>query len=437
MESVFLWGTVFLSGSIVVNPLDIFNIISIVIILVLLVFSALISGSEIAYFSLSPNDLKNFSESNNRNDNLVQELNKNPEKLLATILITNNFVNVGIVIISTFLFSNIFDFSELPVVGFIIQVVLITFLLLLFGEIIPKVYASQFAARFAAFMAYPLFILRKIFSPLSHILINSTSFINKHFQKKSNLSIDDLSDALDITENQITEDKSILKGIVRFGNIDVKEIMKSRVDVTAVESSYNFNKIVSVIIETGFSRIPVYENNFDNIKGILYIKDLLPHLKKDNNFKWQKLLRKAYFVPETKKINDLLEEFQSKKNHMAIVVDEYGGTSGIITLEDIIEEIVGEINDEVDDENISYKKIDDNNYIFEGKTLLNDFYKITNCKDEVFDDIKGDSETLAGLILEYKGEIPFKNEVFKIKNFTLTVKSVDNRRIKQIGVKID
>lgn len=430
-------GSIILLERIIVNPLDIASIISIIIILILLAFSALISGSEIAYFSLSPNELNNFKESNNRNDNLVQELISKPEKLLATILITNNFVNVGIVISSTFLFSNIFNFSQLPVTGFLIQVVLITFLLLLFGEIIPKVYASQFASRFAVFMAYPIFILEKVFGPVSLLLTSSTSFINKHFQKTSNISIDDLSDALDITENQITEDKKILKGIVRFGNIDVKEIMKSRLDVTAVDFTMGFNKIISLIIETGYSRIPVYENNFDNIKGILYIKDLLPHLKKDNSFKWQKLLRKAYFIPETKKINDLLEEFQSKKNHMAIVVDEYGGTSGIITLEDIIEEIVGEINDEVDDENINYQKIDDNNYIFEGKTLLNDFYKILDCQDEVFDDIKGDSETLAGLILEYKGEIPFKNEVFKIKNFTLTVKSVDNRRIKQIGVKID
>ena len=426
-----------LTQEIIVNPINFGSIISLIVVSILLVASALISGSEVAYFSLNPTDINSLEENKNRYDSLVLELNKSPDKLLATILIANNFVNVGIVILSTFLFSNLFDFNQSPVIGFIIQVVVITFLLLLFGEIIPKVYASQYAAKFASFMAYPLFILEKLFKPFSSLLINSTSFINKRFQKKTNLSINDLSDALDITENQITEDKKILQGIVKFGNIDVKEIMKSRVDIISVNFTTHFNKLLSVIIESGYSRIPIHEKNLDNIKGILYIKDLLPHLKKDNDFKWQSLLREAYFIPETKMINDLLEEFQSKKNHMAIVVDEYGGTSGIITLEDIIEEIVGEISDEVDEESVNFDKINENTYIFEGKTSIIDFYKIMHCEDELFDNIKGDADTLAGLILEYKGEIPEKNEVIKIKNIVLTIKSVDDRRIKQIEVKID
>lgn len=369
---------------------------------------------------------------------MVLELLKLPEKLLATILIANNFVNVGIVIISTYVSSMLFDFSQYPMLGFLTEVVVITFMLLLFGEIIPKVYASQYSTSFAVFMARPISILSKLFSPLSVVLVNSTSFINKRFQKKKqNLSIDDISHALDITEDTITEDKKILKGIVKFGNIDVKEVMKSRVDVVAVDTLMQFKKLLSVIIESGYSRIPVYDDHFDNIKGILYIKDLLQHLKEPDEFDWLKLLRPAYFVPETKKINDLLSEFQSQKNHLAIVVDEYGGTSGIVTLEDIIEEIVGEITDELDDEDIIYEKLDDRTYLFEGKTLLNDFYRVADCQEYVFDQLKGDAETLAGLVLEFKGEIPKKNETIKILDFDFTIRSVDNRRIKKIEIKIN
>lgn len=417
---------------------DLSSIIGLFVILFLLVASALISGSEVAFFSLSPVNLNDLEQIESKKNKLVLELLKLPEKLLATILIANNFVNVGIVIISTYVSSMLFDFSQYPLLGFFIEVVVITFMLLLFGEIIPKVYASQYSTRFAVFMARPISVLSKLFSPLSALLVNSSSFIKKRFQKKKqNLSINDISHALDITEDTITEDKKILKGIVKFGNIDVKEIMKSRVDVVAVDTLMQFKKLLSVIIESGYSRIPVYDDHFDNIKGILYIKDLLQHLKEPDEFDWLELLRPAYFVPETKKINDLLSEFQSQKNHLAIVVDEYGGTSGIVTLEDIIEEIVGEITDELDDEDIIYEKLDDRTYVFEGKTLLNDFYRVADCQEYVFDQLKGDAETLAGLVLEFKGEIPKKNETIKILYFDFTIRSVDNRRIKKIEIKIN
>lgn len=421
----------------VTPALDFGSIIGLLVILILLVASALISGSEVAFFSLSPADINDLEHKHSKLSNRTLYMVKMPERLLATILIANNFVNVGIVIISTYMSSRLFVFPSWPILGFLIEVVVITFMLLLFGEIIPKVYANQYAMRFAMLMAGPIFFLEKLFRPVSSLLINSTSFINKRFQKKKqDLSINDISHALDITEDSITEDKKILKGIVKFGNIDVKEIMKSRVDIVAVDTHIHYKKLLSIIIESGYSRIPVYDDNFDQIKGILYIKDLLPHLNDHEEFKWQDLLRKAYFVPETKKINDLLGEFQDQKNHLAIVVDEYGGTSGIVTLEDILEEIVGEITDELDDDDIIYDKLDNNTFIFEGKTLLNDFYRIAECEDDVFEQIKGDAETLAGLILEFRGEIPKKNDIIKILNFDFTIKAVDNRRIKKIEIKI-
>jgi len=420
------------------TSLDFGSVIGLIVIFVLLIVSALISGSEVAFFSLSPTNLDYFENKQNKINKLILEMVKMPERLLATILIANNFVNVGIVVISTYMSSRLFNFSEYPYFGFIIEVVIITFMLLLFGEIIPKVYANQYAISFVIFMVRPISFLEKVFRPLSTLLINSTSFINKRFQtKKQNLSIDDISYALDITEDKITEDKKILKSIVKFGNIDVKEIMKSRVDVIAVDTLVRFKKLLSVIIESGYSRIPVYDDNFDNIKGILYIKDLLPHLQKEDKFNWQNLLRPAYFVPETKKINDLLNEFQSKKNHIAIVVDEYGGTSGIVTLEDILEEIVGEITDEADEDDIVFEKLNSNTFVFEGKTLLNDFYRIIECENDVFEELKGDAETLAGVVLEYKEEIPKKNETIKILNFDFTILAVDNRRIKKIEIKIN
>jgi gliding motility-associated protein GldE len=421
------------------------NVIAIISMLVLLILSALISGSEVAFFSLSPTNINAIKKKKKKTNQIIQKLLSIPERLLATILIANNFVNIGIIIISTLLIVYekssemsslaIIDFSDNPTVGYVFQIFIITFLILLFGEIIPKVYATQYALHFASFMAYPLFLLEKVFRPISSILVYSTAIVNKKFSKrKQNVSIDDLSKALDITSNAFIEDKKILTGIVKFGNIDAIEIMKPRVDVISIDLKTSFNKLMAVIIDSGYSRIPVYSETFDNIKGILYTKDLLPHFHKKDNFHWQTLIRAPYFVPETKKINDLLEEFQTKKIHLAIVVDEYGGFNGIVTLEDILEEIVGEISDEFDEDENYYTKIDDNNYIFEGKTLLNDFYKIIQSQDNVFNEIKGEADTLAGLILEIKKEIPQKGDTISYKQFTFTIKSVDKRRIKQIKV---
>lgn len=423
--------------NIIFYPIAAGDIIGIIILLLLLIASALISGSEVAYFALSPSNIRTLEEKKSKTNKLVLKLLSCPERLLATILIANNFVNVGIVILSAFITNSMVDFSDSVVVGFVVQVIIITFILLLFGEIIPKVYASKFSLNFASFMSFPLFIMDKGFSPLSFLLIRSTSFVNKRFaHKRQNISIDDLSHALEITADNIAEDKDILEGIVKFVNIDVGEILKSRVDVVAVEISTPFKTLLEVIIESGYSRIPVYSESFDNIKGILYTKDLLPHFHKKTSFRWQSIIRPPYFVPETKKINDLLEEFQTKKIHMAVVVDEYGGTSGIVTLEDILEEIVGEIVDEYDEEEAVYEKIDENNYFFEGKTPLNDFYKITNSDINIFNDIKGDADTLAGLILEVKAEIPQKGEVVEIKNFDMRIEEVDKRRIKRIKLTI-
>lgn len=412
--------------------IDISTIVSLLIMVLLLFCSALISGSEVAFFSLSPQNVNDLeSEENQKNKKLLKLLRK-PEELLATILIANNFVNIGIVILSSFITNSLVDFSNAPTLGFMVQVVIITFLLLLFGEIIPKVYATQTSVRFSKFMAFPLFYLEKLFRPLSIILIKSTSIVNKSISKKQNISMVDLSQALELTADEISDEMEILEGIVNFGNINVEEIMISRVDAIAVDVKTNFSKVKSVIIESGFSRIPVLDGSFDNVKGILYVKDLLPHHHKPNTFRWQSIIRPPYYVPETKKINDLLEEFQTQKNHMAIVVDEYGGTSGIITMEDILEEIVGDITDESDDEKETYTLEKDGSYLFEGKTLLNDFFKIVDAEADIFESIKGDADTLAGLLLEIKGEIPQKKEKFNYKNHQFIVEAVDNRRIKKI-----
>jgi len=329
------------------------------------------------------------------------------------------------------------NFSNSPALGFIVQVILITFILLLFGEILPKVYASQYAEGFARFMAYPLKILDLMFRPVSFLLISSASVINKRFRRKHNISIEDLSEAIKITTGDIKKgEKKILKGIVKFGNIDVKEIMKSRIDIVSVNIQENYKKLISLIIDSGFSRIPVFDQTFDDIKGILYVKDLLPFVDSEDDFEWQKLIKPPYFVPETKKIDDLLEEFRKNKIHMAIVVDEYGGSSGLVTMEDIIEEIVGEINDDKDTGEFLYYKMDEYNYIFEGKILLNDFYKITNLSESIFKEFKGEAETLAGLILEVKGDFPQKNDVIKLKNFEFIIDAIDNRRIKKVKFKI-
>jgi putative hemolysin len=426
-----------LSG-VVVNPPDLSTIIGIVVLIILLFASALVSGSEVAFFSLSPNDINKLKTSKNKRSQAVLKLYNMPEKLLSTILVANNSINIAIVILAAFLSSGLFDFSNKPVLGFIIQVVIITFLILFFGEIMPKVYATKNVLKVALAMSFPLIVLEKIFIPVTSVLIFSTSFVKRRtVPGYKNLSMDDLSDALELTSDDFHEDEQILKGIVKFGNINVSAIMCPRVDVTALNIKSGFNQIIQQIIGSGFSRIPVFSHSFDNVKGILYAKDVLPYSNNPDSFKWQALIRPPYFVPETKKINDLLKEFQIKKIHMAIVIDEYGGTSGIVTLEDVLEEIVGEIGDEGENDQAMFRKIDENTYIFEGKTLLNDFYRIFNMEGDPFEDIRGESETLAGLILELTGEIPQNGRKIKVDRFNFIIESADKRRIREVRVTTD
>jgi gliding motility-associated protein GldE len=396
------------------------------------------SASEVAYFSFRPEDIENLKMNKDKQSKTILKLYNNPEKLLSTVLVANNTVNIAIVLLAAFLSSRIFDFSSEPVLGFIINVVLITFLLLFFGEVMPKVYASRNHIALALFMAYPLTLLEKVFQPVTFLLIYSSKFVKKRTgTRRSNISMDDLSDALELTSENFQEDEKILKGIVNFGNINVSAIMCPRIDVTAIDIKSGFDKIVPVIIDSGFSRIPVYSGSFDTVKGILYAKDVLPYTNNPDNFKWQALLRPPYFIPETKKINDLLKEFQTRKIHMAIVIDEYGGTSGLVSLEDILEEIVGEITDENDEDQLLFRKLDEKTYIFEAKILLNDFCKIVNIEEELFEEIRGESETLAGLILELTGEIPQKGQIIKFGDFVFSIESADKRRIKEIRVEIN
>ena len=413
------------------------TVIGIVVVVVLLYCSAMISGSEVAFFSLSPHHINDLKEIPTRRGNLVLTHLETPERLLASILIANNFINVGIVIISAFVMERLFNFDVSPVLEFLIQVVVITFLLLLFGEIIPKVYANRSAPRFALRMAIPLRVLEKVFSPLISLLVRSTRLVNRRMSRKGHqISMEDISEALDLTSDVVQDEKKMLEGIVKFGNLEVSEIMKPRMDVTAVDIHTDLKSLVKVIIDSGYSRIPVYEETSDNVRGILYVKDLLPHIYKQEKFAWQKLIRDPFFVPVTKKINDLLKEFQEKKIHLAIVVDEYGGTEGIVTMEDILEEVVGEITDESDEAEEFYRQIDATTWIFDGKTLLNDFYKVTEQNDELFDDVKGESETLAGLLLELKGEFPKRNDIIPCKGIEFTVLGMDQRRIKEIKAKL-
>ena len=407
--------------------------------LLLLFLSAMVSGSEVAYFSLTHNQIEGFRKQRKPSDKHVLALLEKPNRLLATILIANNVFNIAIIILSSIVLGPLMGLEMHPILAFIIQVALITFIILLFAEILPKIYASRHSERFASSMAGPLLILRRLFYPLSSLLVKTTRIIDKRMAKKRpNLSMHELSHALEITTDDATteEDKKLLRGIVRFGNTYVREIMKARVDVVAVEYNTPFANLIDIIKDAGYSRIPVYRDSFDNVEGILYIKDLLPYLEKENDFAWQNLLRTGFFVPESKRISDLLKEFQEKKIHLAIVVDEYGGTSGLVTLEDILEEIVGEINDEFDMDDAIYSKLDANTYIFEGKTLLKDFCKITGFQDEIFNDIKGEADTLAGLILEIKQEIPFKGTRIQFGQFEFEVEGVDKRRIKTIKVRV-
>ncbi len=405
--------------------------------LILLVLSALVSGSEIAFFSLKFSQLDELREENSPGARKIIRLMEHPKRLLATILITNNFVNIAVIILSTFVTTIVFNFEDYLILGFVVQVIVVTFLILLFAEVLPKVYATQYALKFAHMVAGPMTLLKSVFYPLSSVLVKTTNFIDKRLEaKKTGLSANELSHAIDITHDEKTseEDKQLLYGIVQFSNIYAREIMKSRMDVVAVKEDTSFDELIDIIVDAGYSRIPVYRESFDNVTGILYIKDLLPYLESPPDFQWSKLKRGCFFVPESKKINDLLKEFQTKKIHMAIVVDEYGGTSGIITMEDILEEIVGEINDEFDIEQPIFSQLDKHTFVFEGRTLLKDFCKITGIDYDNFVEIKGEADTMAGLILEIKQEIPYKGEQINFEDFSMMVDAVDNRRIKRIKV---
>lgn len=403
--------------------------------LLLLFSSALASGTEAAFFSLNNQDKLKLRSKKSYKYKIASQQLDNPDRLLAVVLILNNFINVGIVILSTYITNQLFDFSHAPLVGFLIEAIAISFILLLFGEILPKFYANRKALSFVLFVTLPIYYTSIIFRPLAEILLSYTRIIHKRLAtKEKNISVSDLSSALDLTQESAVEDHNILRGIVRFGNIAVREIMRPRVDVVAVDQKINFNDLIQIVIESGYSRIPVYQDTFDNIKGVLFIKDLLKHIGKDKNFNWQTLIRPPYYVPESKKIDDLLHDFQTNKIHMAIVIDEYGGMAGVLTMEDILEEIVGDITDESDDEESSYKKLSNNVYLFEAKTHLNDFYRIINATEVEFEEVKGEAETIGGLILELKGEIPEKREMIRFGKFTFVVESSDKRRIKQVKV---
>jgi gliding motility-associated protein GldE len=406
----------------------------------LLVVVALVSAAESAFFSLSPSDMEALKTSGEKTDEKILTLIEAPKRLLATLVISINFINIAIVILSSYVIEELFDFSNNPLVGFIIQVVAVTFLILLIGEITPKIYATQNSLRTSRVLIFFAQLLQRIFYPISSFLIFITSVLDKIIKPRAhNISVDELSQALELTvdEDIPAEDHKILKGIVKFGHTDVKQIMHSRMDVIAFESELGFKKLLDGITNSGFSRVPIYKGTLDNVLGVLYSKDLLQYIDEPDQFNWHSIIRPPFFVPENKKIDDLLREFQTKKIHLAVVVDEYGGTSGIVTLEDVIEEIVGEINDEFDDDDLIYSKLDDSNYVFEGKALLNDVYRILQIDGEDFEDAKGEADTLAGLILEIEGRIPTKNEKIHFKNLTFTIEAADNRRLKRVKVTIE
>jgi len=410
-----------------------------VLLCIMLICSALISGAEVALFSLSRTQIEEGLEQKPKHFQIISKLLLWPKKLLATILIANNFINIGIVILFAFLGDMLFHSIDSEVIRFIIEVVIITFLILLFGEILPKVYASRNNIKFAAFMAYPLKVLDVVLSPISMPMRSVTIAIhNKLRKQKSNLSVNQLSQALELAREGDTtkEEQKILKGIVSFGNTDTKQVMQPRMDIFALNINQKYAEIIPEIIEKGFSRIPAYKDNIDQVQGILYVKDLLPYIDR-NQFDWTILLREAFFVPENKKLDDLMAEFQEKKVHLALVVDEYGGTSGLISLEDIIEEIVGDITDEFDDEDLTYSKLDDKNFVFEGKTTLKDFYKIIKLEDDSpFENMKGEAETVAGFVLEISGSFPKPNSKINFENYVFTIEALDKKRIKRLKIKL-
>lgn len=422
-----------------INSFDASFVSGLILFFILLLCSALISGSEVALFSLSRTEIDKELEEKSSSIEIVSNLLQNPQKLLATILVANNFINIGVVILFAYLGDKIFAGIHPAWLKFILEVGVVTFLILLFGEILPKVYASRNNVKFSKFMAIPLKVLDKVFSPLSLPMQGMTKAINNRLRgQKSNISVDQLSQALELTSEEDTtrEEHKILQGIVSFGNTDTKQVMRPRIDLFALENTLKFSDIIPEITKKGYSRIPVFEDNVDHVIGILYVKDLLPYINR-KDFNWTSLLRDPYFVPENKKLDDLMVEFQEKKVHLAVVVDEYGGTSGIVSLEDVIEEIVGDISDEFDDDELIYSKLDDDNFVFEGKTNLKDFYRIIKLDDEdIFESHKGESETIAGFVLEISGSFPRMNSKIKFENYVFKIESIDNKRIKRIKVTI-
>lgn len=420
-------------------------LIKIAVLLLLLICSALISGAEVSFFSLSSSDLTEAKQNGETKARIVAGLLDDPKRLLATILVANNFINIAIVLLISSLGEFLFGGIEGVLLGvvswrFIAEVLLATFLILLFGEILPKIYASRNKVEFSNFMAYPLQFLSKLLSPLNVPMRGITLYLqDKLAKQKSNISVDQLSHALELTSSEDTtkEEQKILRGIVTFGNTDTRQVMRPRIDIFAISEEMKFAEVIESIIDHGYSRIPVFKEHMDQVTGVLYVKDLLPHLDR-KSFDWISLKREAYFVPENKKLDDLLKEFQDMKNHLAIVVDEYGGTSGLVTLEDIIEEIVGDISDEFDDEDLIYSKLDEKNYVFEGKTSLKDFYRVLRLEDpEEFEANKGESETVAGFVLEIAGGFPKKGERIRFREYTFIIEALDNRRIKQIKITLD
>jgi putative hemolysin len=410
-----------------------------VAIFALLFCSALVSGAEVALFSLSQKDIDDTLQEHPSKGKIISELLEKPKKLLATLLVANNFINIGVVILFSYVGHNIFSAINSPILKFILEVIVVTFLILLFGEVLPKVYASRNNIKFAKSIAYPIAGLDKLLSPISLPMRKVTIYLhNKLGKQKTNFSVDQLSQALELTDSEetSTEEQKILEGIVTFGNTDTKQVMSPRMDIFALEIDESFASINSKIIEKGFSRIPVYRDNIDQIEGVLFVKDLLPHINKEE-FDWKTLLREPFFVPENKKIDNLLKDFQSMKSHLAIVVDEYGGTSGLVSLEDIIEEIVGDISDEFDGDNSNYSKIDDKNYLFEGKINLKDFYRVIDVDEELFETKKGEAETLAGFILEILGNFPKKDQKIAFENCLFSIETVDKKRVKQIKVTLE
>lgn len=422
------------------TSLDIELIINLLVILALLFCSAFISGSEVALFSLSQKDIDDLQETDYNKGLKITSLLNHPKKLLATILVANNFINIAIVIIFSSISEKLFGQITNLSLRFLVEVGLVTFLILLFGEVLPKIYANRNNINFSRKVVLPLMILDKVFSPITIPMRNTTLFIEKKFSaQKTNFSVDQLSQALELTNQEETthEEQKILEGIVTFGNTEVSQVMSPRIDIFAIDIEETFKEILPKIVEKGYSRIPIYKGNIDQIEGVLFIKDLIPHIDEKNNFHWQHLIREPFFVPENKKLDNLLKEFQGMKNHLAIVVDEYGGTSGLISLEDILEEIVGDISDEFDDEDIVFSKIDDKNFVFEGKIGLKDFYRIVAIDDTLFEQSKGEAETLAGFLLEISGNFPKKNQKINFNNCTFTIESIDKRRIKQIKVTLE